>query len=104
MAVVQGAVDAWGRSNLRRRYNALAPRERLLAQVCVALLAVLIFYGAVDALWDFRADAGSARGAPRPRPMASARALKRSNSNGCCAGLTRSNRATVWRSPGPSSI
>lgn len=51
--------EAWQRSPLRRRYYALAPRERLLVAVVIALLAAALAAGVVDSLRDFRADAVS---------------------------------------------
>lgn len=57
MAVLQPVAEAWQRANLHRRYEALAPRERLLVRVCLGLLAVLALYGMADGLWEFRTDA-----------------------------------------------
>ena len=57
MDALRPLAEAWSRSNLRRRYDGLAPRERLLVRVCVGLLAVLAFYAGVDSLLEFRANA-----------------------------------------------
>lgn len=46
--------DAWQRSPLRRRYAALAPRERLLVLAVLALLGGLLTVRAVTALYDYR--------------------------------------------------
>ena len=59
MDVLQPVNEAWGRSNLRRRYDALAPRERLLVRMCMGLLAVLVLYAGIDSLLEFRGDAVS---------------------------------------------
>ena len=49
--------EVWVRSGLRRRYESLGSRERLLVRLCLALLAGLAIYAAVDSLLDFRRDA-----------------------------------------------
>lgn len=51
--------EAWQRSPLRRRYYALAARERLLAAALMATLVVALAAGVVNSLRDFRADAVS---------------------------------------------
>ena len=51
--------DAWQRSPLRRRYAALAPRERLLVAALAVVLAVALLAAVVDSLRDFRTDAVS---------------------------------------------
>lgn len=51
--------DAWQRSPLRRRYHALAPRERLLVTVLIAVLAVALAASVANSLRGFRADAVS---------------------------------------------
>ena len=57
MAVLDGLTAAWGRSAARRRYESLAPRERLLVQICVGTLAILALYAAIDGLIEFRREA-----------------------------------------------
>lgn len=51
--------DAWQRSPLRQRYYALAPRERLLVVVLIAVLAVAVVAAVTDSLRDFRTGAVS---------------------------------------------
>ena len=48
---------AWQASPLRRRLDALAPRERLLVAVCLAAVALALLYAAASPLIDFRQDA-----------------------------------------------
>ena len=57
MNVIRDLGDAWTRSKAGRRYEALAPRERLLVRLCVGLLGLLVFYAGVDALLEFRSEA-----------------------------------------------
>lgn len=57
MAVFESISTAWGRSSLRRRYEALAVRERFLVRICVGLLLVLVLYAVIDSLLGFRDDA-----------------------------------------------
>ena len=57
MALFDSIASAWAGSGLRRRYESLAPRERNLARVCLALLVALALYAAVDALLEFRRGA-----------------------------------------------
>lgn len=57
MTVLQPISTAWGRSNLRRRYESLAARERLLVRICLGLLLALVLYAAVDSLLGFRGEA-----------------------------------------------
>ena len=45
---------AWAGSGLRRRYEQLAPRERLLVRIGLGLLIALALYAVVDALLEFR--------------------------------------------------
>lgn len=49
--------NIWARSGLRRRYESLAARERLLVRLCLGLVAGLALYAAIDSLLDFRRDA-----------------------------------------------
>ncbi|MDE0193772.1 MAG: type II secretion system protein GspM [Gammaproteobacteria bacterium] len=49
--------NVWVRSGLRRRYESLAARERLLIRLCLGLVAALALYAAIDSLLDFRRDA-----------------------------------------------
>ena len=49
--------SVWVRSGLRRRYESLAVRERLLIRLCLGLVASLAVYAAIDSLLDFRRDA-----------------------------------------------
>ena len=49
--------NVWVRSGLRRRYETLAARERLLVRLCLGLLAALALYAGIDSLLDFRRDA-----------------------------------------------
>lgn len=51
--------DAWRRSPLRRRYLALAPRERLLVAALIAVVAVALAGALADSLRDFRTGAVS---------------------------------------------
>ncbi len=46
--------DLWNRSPLRRRYDALAPRERLLVVACLAVLGMALLYAVVSPLIEFR--------------------------------------------------
>lgn len=57
MTVLEPISTAWGRSNLRRRYESLAARERLLVCICLGLLLALVLYAAVDSLLEFRGEA-----------------------------------------------
>ncbi len=49
--------EAWHRSPLRTRFEALSRRERLLVAVVAAIIATLLLYAAVKPLLDFRNDA-----------------------------------------------
>lgn len=49
--------NVWARSGLKRRYESLAARERLLVRLCVGLVAALVLYAGIDSLLDFRRDA-----------------------------------------------
>lgn len=49
--------NTWVRSGLKRRYESLGARERLLVRLCLGLVAALALYAAVDSLLDFRRDA-----------------------------------------------
>jgi type II secretory pathway component PulM len=49
--------EAWHRSPLRTRLDALSPRERLLVAVAATIIAGLVFYAAVKPLLDFRSAA-----------------------------------------------
>lgn len=49
--------SAWQRSPLRRRYLALAPRERLFVAALLAVLAVVFAATSVNALRSFHTDA-----------------------------------------------
>lgn len=49
--------DAWQRSPLRRRYLALAPRERLFVAVLFAVLALVFLATTANSLHSFQADA-----------------------------------------------
>ena len=51
--------DAWRRSPLRKRYFALAPRERVLVAALLALAVVALVGALADSLRDFRTDAVS---------------------------------------------
>ncbi|MDE0659495.1 MAG: type II secretion system protein M [Gammaproteobacteria bacterium] len=57
MAVFESINTAWGRSGLRRRYESLAARERLLVRICLGLLLGLALYATIDALLGFRGEA-----------------------------------------------
>lgn len=48
--------DAWQRSPLRKRFDALAPRERLLIGVCLAVLGAALIYSLATSLVGFRSD------------------------------------------------
>lgn len=53
-----GAVqDAWQRAPLRRRYMALAPRERLFVAALLAVLAIVFSATLANSLHSFQADA-----------------------------------------------
>lgn len=49
--------DVWQRSSLRKRVEALAPRERLLIGVCAAVVGVALLYNVATSLVGFRSDA-----------------------------------------------
>ena len=49
--------NVWVQSGLRRRYESLAARERLLVRLCLGLLAALVLYAAIDSLLGFRQEA-----------------------------------------------
>lgn len=57
MLAFQSISNFWVRSGLRRRYESLAARERLLVRLCLGLVVALAIYAAVDSLLDFRRDA-----------------------------------------------
>ena len=57
MAPFESIGNVWVRSGLRRRYESLATRERLLVRLCLALLAALVLYAAIDSLLGFRREA-----------------------------------------------
>lgn len=57
MAMLDFAAEAWHRSPLRIRFEALSPRERLLAAVALAILVALILYAVVKPLFDYRSAA-----------------------------------------------
>ena len=57
MAPFESIGNIWVRSGLRRRYESLATRERLLVRLCLALLAGLVLYAAIDSLLGFRREA-----------------------------------------------
>lgn len=57
MVAFEAIGNVWVRSGLRRRYESLATRERLLVRLCLGLVAALALYAAVDSLLDFRRDA-----------------------------------------------
>lgn len=57
MAMLESIGAAWSRSSLRRRYESLAARERLLARVCLGLLLALALYATIDSLLGFRREA-----------------------------------------------
>lgn len=57
MSAFESINNLWVRSGIRRRYESLAARERLLVRLCLALVAALALYAAVDSLLDFRRDA-----------------------------------------------
>ena len=52
--LVEFVVAARGRFPLRRRFEALAPRERLLVGICAGMLALVLGYALVDSLLEFR--------------------------------------------------
>ena len=52
--VVDAVVEAWHASSLRRRYEALATRERRLLGACAALVVVLVCYAGIGSLVEFR--------------------------------------------------
>lgn len=55
--MLSSLADIWRRSPLRRRFDALAPRERLLVWACLAALGVALLYALAGSLWTFRSDA-----------------------------------------------
>lgn len=57
MAPFESISNVWVRSGLRRRYESLAARERLLVRLCLGLLAALVLYAAIDSLLGFREEA-----------------------------------------------
>lgn len=57
MFAFESVGNVWARSGLRRRYQSLAARERLLVRLCLGLVAALALYAAIDSLLDFRRDA-----------------------------------------------
>lgn len=57
MAPFESISNVWVRSGLRRRYESLAARERLLVRLCLGLLAALVLYAAIDSLLGFRQEA-----------------------------------------------
>jgi len=57
MAVFESISTTWGRSTLRRRYEALAARERFLVRICLGLLLALVLYAVIDSLLGFRGEA-----------------------------------------------
>lgn len=56
-SIVRPLADAWQRSPLRKRVDALAPRERLLIGVCLAALGAALLYSLATSLVGFRSDA-----------------------------------------------
>ncbi|MCY3841558.1 MAG: type II secretion system protein GspM [Gammaproteobacteria bacterium] len=57
MVAFDSIANVWARSGLRRRYESLAARERLLVRLCLGLVAALVLYAGIDSLLDFRRDA-----------------------------------------------
>lgn len=57
MVAFESISNVWGRSGLKRRYESLAARERLLVRICLGLLLALATYAALDSLLDFRREA-----------------------------------------------
>ena len=57
MVAFESIGSLWVRSGLRRRYESLAARERLLVRLCLGLLVALAIYAALDSLLDFRREA-----------------------------------------------
>ena len=57
MIAFESIGNVWVRSGLRRRYESLAARERLLVRLCLGLVVALAIYAALDTLLDFRRDA-----------------------------------------------
>ena len=49
-------VDAWRRSPTRRRFDALAPRERMLLWTCLGALSAALLYGLATSLFAYRSD------------------------------------------------
>ena len=49
--------DAWRRSPLRRRYEALAPRERKLVLAALAVVGLILAASAMDSLYGYRGSA-----------------------------------------------
>ncbi len=49
--------DIWHRSAMRRRYDALAPRERMLVALLGGFAGLLVLYAAAVQLWEFRQSA-----------------------------------------------
>ena len=57
MAPFETISNVWDRSGLRRRYESLAARERMLVRLCLGLAAALVVYAVIDSLLDFRREA-----------------------------------------------
>ena len=57
MIAFESISNVWGRSGLKRRYESLAARERLLVRLCLGLVLALAIYAALDSLLDFRREA-----------------------------------------------
>ena len=55
--MLEALSNAWQQSPLRRRYEALATRERRLVMACGAALGLALGYAGVSPLLDFRRDA-----------------------------------------------
>ena len=55
--ILAALADAWQRSPLRRRFAALAPRERLLVLAGLGLIGGLLAVRGVTALYDYRDSA-----------------------------------------------
>ena len=84
--------DAWRRTPLRRRYEALASRERLLVLVALALVGLILAGTAVDSLFGYRQSAIARHAAEQAdlqwmRANRSAPAL-RGNSRGASASMS----------------
>ena len=52
--MLEALSNAWQQSPLRRRYEALATRERRLAMACGAALGLALLYAGVSPLLDYR--------------------------------------------------